>query len=86
VFKDETFFVNAGGFCCEADMLPDHPALPKIAAWLVDHPMADDDLTILVDDMQRGKAPYPPGMRALETLAAALTPDAPATEEAANGR
>jgi hypothetical protein len=61
-------------------------ALPKLAAWLVDHPMADDDLAILVDDVQRGKAPYPPGMRALETLVNALTLDAPETEGATNGR
>jgi hypothetical protein len=91
VFKDETFFVNAGGFCCEADMLPDHPALPKIAAWLQEHPDAATALhrcfcAATYDEAFSRFDVYESDRDTVRSLIAALTPDAPETEGATNER
>jgi hypothetical protein len=87
VFKDETFFVDAGGFYCESDLLPDHPALPKLAAWLQAHPDAEKrlrSLTLITSGAweYRNREDQQADHAVLMSLVRALTPDAPETEEA----
>jgi hypothetical protein len=63
--------------------LPDHPALPKLAAWLHEHPDAYAEFRRMEDEMVKWSSLYQwfgSDLKTFRSLVATLTPDAPATE------